>query len=358
MSTIPRWLLLIHQVPPKPDYLRVKVRRRLQQIGAVAVKNTVYALPRSEQALEDFQWVLREIAEAGGQGAICEAAFVGGLSEVEVESLFLAERASDYEAIAAEARKLIEKPSLEERRADVASALSRLRERLAQVQEIDFLGAPEASTAESLLGELERRLEESRPKAKATPKERRMSDRPRGKTWVTRKGVYIDRIASAWLIRRFIDAKARFKFVPGRGYKQARNELRFDMFDGEYTHEGNRCTFEVLLERFALRHPALPAIAEIIHDLDMKDEKHGRPETAGIEQVIAGIAMAHEDDASRIERGSAVLDDFYAFLSRKAAKQPTPTKRPRRISPKPSSKPATGTKSKYVSRERRRLGKR
>ncbi len=321
MSPAPRWLLLIHQVPPKPDYLRVKVRRRLQQIGAVAIKHTVYALPRSDQALEDFEWVLREIVEAGGQGAICEAGFVGGLSEVEVEALFRAERASDYGAIAGEARELLEKASVDPYEAEVESALARLRKRHEQVRAIDFLGAPEASATESLLREIQTRLEEAKPAAKAITTEKRVSGRPRGTTWVTRKGVYIDRIASAWLIRRFIDPKARFKFVPGRGYKPARNELRFDMFDGEYTHEGERCTFEVLLERFELRDPALLAIAEIVHDLDMKDEKHGRPETVGIEQVIAGIAMAHKEDNARIERGSAVFDDLYAYLSRKAGKR-------------------------------------
>jgi hypothetical protein len=321
VAPLPRWLLLIHQVPPKPDYLRVKVRRRLQQIGAVAVKSTVYALPRSDQTLEDFEWVLREIVEAGGQGAICEASFVGGLSEVEVETLFRTERAAEYEAIAAEARRLLEMASVEERRIEVESALARLRKRQEQVRAIDFLGAPEASASDELLRGVERRLEDAKPSPKTSRKEKPVSESPRGKTWVTRKGVYIDRIASAWLIRRFIDPKAKFKFVPGRGHKPDKNELRFDMFEGEYTHEGQRCTFEVLLERFALRDPALLAIAEVIHDLDIKDEKYQRPETTGIEQVIAGIAMANKEDSVRIERGSAVFDDLHAYLSRKTAKR-------------------------------------
>ncbi|MBL8800524.1 MAG: chromate resistance protein [Planctomycetes bacterium] len=315
----PRWLLLIHQVPPKPDYLRVKVRRRLQQIGAVAVKSTVYVLPTGDQSLEDFEWVLREIIEAGGQGAICEAGFVGGLSEVDVEALFRAERASDYESIAIEAGALLGNPSFHESRTEVETALARLRKRHDQVRSIDYLGAPEASVAESLLREIQARLDAGGSAGTANKKEKRVSDRPVGKTWVTRKGVYIDRIASAWLIRRFIDPKAKFKFVPGRGRKPAKNELRFDMFEGEYTHEGQRCTFEVLLERFALRDPALLAIAEVIHDLDIKDEKFQRPETTGIEQVIAGIAMTNKEDSVRIERGSAVFDDLYAYLSRKTA---------------------------------------
>lgn len=316
-------MLLVHQVSPKPDYLRVKVRRRLQRLGAVAIKNTVYALPLSDQALEDFEWVLREILEAGGQGAICEAAFVGGLSDVEVEGLFRKERAAEYAEIVQEGRALLEKASVADSRAEVSSALVRLRKRHEDVRAIDFVGAPEASAAEAVLRDIEQKLAKGEPAA--STKEEAMNDRPRGRTWVTRKGVYIDRIASAWLIGRFIDPKAKFKFVAGREYEPAKNELRFDMFEGEYTHEGERCTFEVLLERFQMRDPAFAAIGEIVHDLDMKDEKYRRPETAGIEHVIAGIAMAHKEDAVRIERGSSVLDDLHVYLSKK-----TPKRQPQR----------------------------
>jgi hypothetical protein len=315
----PRWLLLVHQVPPKPDYLRVKVRRRLQRLGAVAIKNTVYALPRTEQALEDFEWVLREILGAGGHGAICEAVFVGGLSDLEVEGLFRQERAAEYGEIVREGRALLERAPSPQNHTEVRAALVRLRKRHQEVRTIDFVGAPEAAAAETVLRDIERELVQGEPAA--STKEQTMNEHPRGRTWVTRKGVYIDRIASAWLIRRFIDPKARFKFVAGRGYKPAKNELRFDMFEGEYTHEGELCTFEVLLERFRLRDPGLSAIGEIVHDLDMKDEKHRRPETAGIEQVIAGIAMAHKADDVRIDRGCTVLDDLHVYLSRNAPKR-------------------------------------
>jgi hypothetical protein len=314
-----RWLLLIHQVPPKPDYVRVKVRRRLQRLGAAAIKNTVYALPRTDQALEDFEWVLRAIVEAGGQGVICEAAFVGGLSDVEVEGLFREERAAEYGEIVREGQALLQMSTSEGSRAEVSNALSRLRKRHEDVRAIDFVGAPEASAVETVLREIECQL--AHGEAPTNTKQQLMKEHPRGRTWVTRKGVYVDRIASVWLIRRFIDTTARFKFVAGRGYKPAKTELRFDMFEGEYTHEGERCTFEVLLERFQLRDPALSVIGEIVHDLDMKDEKHRRPETAGIEQVIAGIAMAHKKDDVRIERGCTVLDDLHVYLTKKAPKR-------------------------------------
>ncbi len=248
------WLLLIHQVPPKPDYLRVKVRRRLHDVGAIAIKSTVYALPMSAQSLEDFQWTLREIVKAGGQGAICAAEFVGG---------------EDVAAIAAQFRAA--------RKGAAAGA-----------------GAELAKPRQPPAGPL------------------------RGRTWVTRKGVWVDRIASAWLIRRFIDPKAKFRFVAERSPRRDARELRFDMFDGEFTHEGDRCTFEVLLERFRLDDPALVAIGEIVHDLDLKDAKFRRDEAGGLEKVLAGIALAQKDDRARVERGSALLDDLHLCFTRKA----------------------------------------
>ena len=139
----------------------------------------------------------------------------------------------------------------------------------------------------------------------------------RGRTWVTRTGIFVDRIASAWLIRRFIDPEARFKFVPPQGYRPKPGELRFDMFEAEFTHEGNRCTFEVLLERFHLDDPALGVLAEIVHDIDLKDDKFGRDEAPGVAAVVFGIVAAHDDDATRLDRGGALFDDLYAQLRRR-----------------------------------------
>ena len=136
-----------------------------------------------------------------------------------------------------------------------------------------------------------------------------------GKIWVTRQGVHIDRIACVWLIRRFIDPGARFRFVPGTGYKPQPGELRFDMFEGEFTHLGDRCTFEVLIGHAGLADPALRAIGEIIHDIDLKDGKYGREETAGVRSLIAGIAASSTDDEQRLTRGAALLDDLYSSFA-------------------------------------------
>ena len=135
--------------------------------------------------------------------------------------------------------------------------------------------------------------------------------------WVTWENVGVDRIGCAWLIRRFIDPKARFKFVPGQTYAPQSGEVRFDMFEAEFTHEGEQCTFEVLRRRFDLHDRALGPIAEIVHDIDLKDAKFGREEASGIARVMDGIAAANKDDNARLERGASVLDDLYQVFRSK-----------------------------------------
>jgi len=314
------WLLLMHQIPPKPGYLRVKIWRRLQALGAVAIKNSVYALPNTDDAREDFEWVLREIVKEGGEATLCEARLIEGLSDQEVHRSFHAARDADYADIAAAARKLeseLPRGAIpEDRRSQVEVEVARLRRRLTDVGRIDFFGAPAREAAEGRVSGLEARLRP--PGASERQKGRHGSvEDLRGRVWVTRKGIHVDRIASAWLIRRFVDADARFKFVPAKGYKPEPKELRFDMFEAEFTHEGDLCTFEILVSHLGLDDPALVPIAEIVHDIDLKDSKFDRPETSGIDRLIAGIAMGHRDDESRLERGSAMFDDLYEYFSRK-----------------------------------------
>ena len=315
----PGWLLLIHQIPPKPNYFRVKIWRRLQRLGAVGIKNSVYALPATEQAHEDLNWVLREIVEGGGDASLVEAPFVEGLSDEEVKEMFRAARDAEYQEIAKEARELARglprKNGLpDERRAELEARVARLQKRVAEVAVVDFFLGRAREPLEGLLAEIAERLS---PARKAEDKSAGPEEKPRRRTWVTRTGIHVDRMASAWLIRRFIDLEARFRFVASREYRHQAGELRFDMFDGEYTHQGELCTFEVLLSRFEITDAALRPIAEIVHDIDLKDEKHGRPETAGFEMVINSIAMAHREDEARLARATAVLDDLYEYFKRK-----------------------------------------
>jgi hypothetical protein len=313
-----RWLLLFHQIPPKPSYFRVKVWRRLQRLGAVAVKNAVYALPKSDQAQEDLQWVLREITEGGGDATLCEVRLIDGLTDPEVEALFQRARDADYAQLADAARALAQslpprrKPD-EAERAQGAAELARLERRLREVEALDFFGAPGREAAAGLLRALAARLGAATTDPAPSA---RVAD-VRGRTWVTRKGIHVDRIASAWLIRRFVDPDARFKYVPARGYRPAKGELRFDMFEAEFTHEGDRCTFEVLVQRFGLKDPGLGPIAEIVHDIDLKDGKFDRPDAEGVARMIAGLALAHREDEARLEHGAQLFEHLYHYFRRR-----------------------------------------
>jgi hypothetical protein len=316
-----RWLLLIHQIPPKPGYLRVKIWRQLQRLGAVAVKNSVYVLPKSDQAHEDLQWVLRAIVDRGGDASICEAHFVEGLDDQQVEALFHTARDADYAALAEEAKRLVDEwppdAADAEQKTRLEAEIARLRRRFSDVTAIDHLGAPGREAIHGLLCSLEARARAPTPAEIALREGKLRRAEVRGRTWVTRKDIHIDRIASAWLIRRFIDPDACFKFVDARGHRPERGELRFDMFEAEFTHEGDRCTFELLLDRFGLDGLSLEPLAEIVHDVDLKDARFGRPETQGIASLIAGLAMAHRTDEARLARGSAAFDDLHAYFRRK-----------------------------------------
>lgn len=306
-----RWLLLIHQLPPKPDYLRVKIGRRLQRVGAVPIKNSVYVLPPSPDAYEDFQWILREIDEGGGEAFISEASLVGeGLTDEDVRARFDAARGEEYRAIRADARAVF--ASLKRRRKakpqNAEQELARLRRRFEAVSAIDFFGAPGRAAASAMLSDIQQTIARHQVHERSARSARRLN----GATWVTRRDVHVDRIASAWLIRRFIDPRARFRFVDPRRYTHVEGELRFDMFEAEFTHVGEACTFETLVNEFVSGDLALREIAEIVHDVDCKDTKFRRDEAPGLARMIAGIATLCERDDDRLERGRALFDGLYA----------------------------------------------
>ena len=313
------WLLLIHRIPSRPAYLRVRIGRELRRAGAVAIKSTVYVAPAEPALRAPLSAVAREIVHAGGEAVVCEARFVEGLANGAVEDLFRAASDAEYSTILAEAKPLGatlkgRRAASESARRSAGRALERLRARFDQVIAKDRFGAAGRERVARQLSLLEDRIqgvEEGRKPQAAH------AELPRGATWVTRRGVMVDRISSAWLIRRFIDPQASFKFVPGRGYRSLPRELRFDMAGAEFTHEGDRCTFEVLIERFGLRDSALRPIAEIVHDLDLEDEAFGRPETPGVGRLIVGLAIAESDDAARVARGSAIFESLYESFRRK-----------------------------------------
>lgn len=310
-----RWLILVHQLPARPAYHRVKIWRRLQDEGAVALKNALYLLPANPLSRSAFAGILREIEKAGGEGAVYAAELAGGMRDDQLRGLFNAARDADYQRIVTELRELSKKwKKLKTPKDDTVAVLRRIASRLAALGRIDFFGAGGRVAAEALLAELEHSaivIQKTGQKGRSLGPADMIA-----KTWVTRRDIHVDRIACAWLIRRFIDPQAVFKFVAVRQYRAAPGEYRFDMREGEFTHEGDRCSFEVLLSRALIKDPALAAIGEIVHDIDLKDGKFGRPETAGVAHVISGICRTQGEDEARLRRGSELFDDIYEQFRR------------------------------------------
>jgi hypothetical protein len=313
-----KWLMLIHQIPPRPNALRVKIWRRLQQMGAVAIKQSVYVMPFSEASREDLSWTLKEIVAGGGDGSICEARFVEGLADEQVLALFHNARKADYAKLIQEANLLLAEWSSPESdpgnpAAKQRAHLAKLRRRLDDIAAIDFFPAPERAAAELQLKELGNLVSGQTPAGHTGSVG---SGERMGKIWVTRVNVFVDRIACGWLLRRFVDEAAAFKFVAGARYTPKPNEVRFDMYDGEYTHEGARCTFEVMIQRLEIRDHALGPLAEVVHDIDLKDGKFGRRETDGFSALLTGLVAAHPEDDRRMAEGFRLFDNLYAYFQR------------------------------------------
>lgn len=318
-----RWVLLLPSVPASDASARVKIWRQLQGLGAIALKNSVYVLPNREECIEAFQWVARELLELGGQASLCEGQFFADGTDEDIERRFTEARNAEFSEVAEQVRALTKtlkgKRLSSEKLNSLASQAARLRKRFDEIAAMDYCHASGREAAEGLLTAAERALSDLRGGNQPETIDRIV--RPSGATWVTRSGIHIDRVACAWLIRRFIDPAGSFKFVPAKGYLPAAGELRFDMYDAEFTHIGDRCSFEVLLARMGLTDPALVAIGEIVHDIDLRDEKYGRPETVGIASTITGICSGTRDDLARIEAATPVFEGLHAFFSLRARKK-------------------------------------
>ena len=275
-------------------------------------------MPFSDQSREDLSWTLKEIVDGGGDGSISEVRFVEGLTDDQVISLFQNARKSDYEKIIQDAHRLLAEwshgnvnPKNPATRA--TAQVEKLRRQVDSISAIDFFKAPERGTADLLIRDLA--ACSSGDAANFAVSVERI-DSLKGKVWVTRKNIFVDRIACGWLIRRFVDDAALFKYVDSDTYAPGPGEIRFDMFEGEYTHEGDRCTFEVMVRQLNLKDPGLLALAEIIHDLDLKDKKFNRSETDGLYALLIGLAASEPDDETRMTKGAQLVENLYAFFKR------------------------------------------
>ena len=275
------------------------------------VKNAVYVLPNSAQALEDLEWLRAEVTGLGGHASIFEAASISGSDELQFVRQFQALRSEDYARLSKEIKALRAKIGAHPRPTDEhLRVLRTLRERLENTRRIDFFSAPGATEVETALQKLEADTRRT-PSARFEHEGERINplDYVR-RTWVTRPRPGVDRFSSAWLIRRFIDARATFVFAgsPDR----APDAVPFDMYqNGGFKHEGDKCTFEVLQARFGISGQAVRRIGEIVHDLDLKDARFKSPHAATIGTLVEGLRVAIAEDDQLLEQGMALFEALY-----------------------------------------------
>jgi hypothetical protein len=325
----PRWLLFVHQLPAQPSNLRVRTWRRLQQIGALAVKQAVYALPDSPTAREDFEWLKTEIEASKGQASVFVADTVDAWSNDALVEEFRRARQEAYTELAREAEQVLRRLGAGQRspkRLPSRRVVQQLRERLAAIERVDFFGSAGRDRVLALLEQID---------ARSTPKRRASigadtsdaSTSYQGQLWVTRPRPGVDRMASAFLITQFVDAAARFDFVADRE-AAPQGSVPFDMFGVEFTHRGDLCTFEMLCETFRLNDPALARIAAIVHDLDLKDGRFGAPEAPTLGLVIEGLRLTRSDDHELLAEGMTLFGALYrAFAQEAASTGPRPIAR-------------------------------
>jgi hypothetical protein len=293
--------------------VRVKIWRHLQRLGAVAVKQAVYALPNRDGSREDFEWVRAEVAASGGQATVFQAATVDDVSNDELREAFRRLRQEDYRAVVRSVGKIVRaavRPRSRDPRA-LAKELRTWRDRLSEIEGLDYFGAPGREDARSSIAKLDELASAHRHTDSLREAERPLDPAAfEGRRWLTRPRPGIDRLASAWLIRRFIDRQARFHFGAPDAPREA-DVVTFDMFGGDFTHEGDRCTFEVLCVRFGLADGRLREIGEIVHDLDLKDARFGRVEAPIVGALVEGLRQLYEQDGELIERGVVLFEALY-----------------------------------------------
>jgi hypothetical protein len=327
------WILLIHQLPPKPTNLRVRIWRKLQKLGAIAIKNSVYVLPASEKTNEDFQWLKQEIESAGGDAAVFRAGSVEGTTDDEIIGAFRKARDEEFAAIIAEFDGLTGRTREQSRAKHLSPArlafheteLDRLHGELERVLANDFFEAKGRAAALSAYDRCQKAIRLSQTPATKTSSVRAKSGVLsvadfQNRRWVTRRNLHVDRLASAWLISQFIDKRPRFYFVGDE--ETIEGGIPFDMFGAEFTHQGEDCTFETLLKRFGLTDiPGLRELAQIVHDIDLKDDKFNRLEAVGLNAIINGLSEAFHDDRKLLQQSGAIFDGLFTLFGKQAGKK-------------------------------------
>jgi hypothetical protein len=293
------WLLLLYSLPTKANAERISLWRKLKKFGAIQFKSSAYILPDEPVHLERFQWLAKQVRDGGGEATLVQVAKIEGVTDEQIVALFNEERAREYREVIDEVKAIganKKKPD-----PDSQVRLEKIRKRFQEIQATDYFSSAAAHDAEMALG---RKTEGKQAVLKR--------EQYRKRIWLTRPRPEIDRVGSAWLIRRFIDPEATFVFSKdARDYPEA---IPYDMNDVEFTHHGEDCTFETLVKRFKLTDKRLETLSEMIHDADLDDDKFQRSECIGIDRMLKGFALMGLSDEEILRRGFEAFDALLASL--------------------------------------------
>lgn len=319
-SSKQEWLLVFYSVPSHPVSNRMKIWRKLAKTGAVQLKGAVYVLPAGEEHEEFLQWLIGEVKSVGGDGAFVRTVEIQNMDDANIRKLFIQQSEKEYRGLEkplnALERKVqsIRKGTRLKNRRGLIDQFTRTVRDFDDMRRRDFFSSGRGDETRKRIHQLESALK-GLDKVGAGKTAAVASKKPgqyKGRVWITRTHPFVDRMASAWLIKRFIDPAASFRFIHERDLNGIKSDaVVFDMRGGEFTHQGDLCTFEVLIKAFTIRDKSVKKIGDIVHDLDVKDDKYRNPETAGVEDILTGIRKSSKDDADALERGMAVFEMLY-----------------------------------------------
>ncbi len=317
-----RWLLFFYSIPSRPVGYRVKIWRKLIKAGALPFKGAVYILPDNEETFEYYQWLVSEVVSMGGEGAFVKAEKVETANNKEIIHLFNEQREREYRRVEKALEDIERRLAVIKKGGTIPSKKRLLKQftsvmrEFEEIRKIDFFSSRRGEVVKRRMKLMESQIkrtagpETKKEQALIVPKS--VKDY-KGKTWVTRKNPFVDRMASAWLIKKFIDKEAVFQFMEEKEMANLdENMIPFDVRGGEFTHVGDKCTFETILKSFGLKDKGLKKIAEIVHELDVKDDRYKSSGANGVEQILAGIRKMSKNDAEALEKGMNVFEMLYA----------------------------------------------
>jgi len=304
------WLLLLYGLPAKGNTARVTLWRKLKKYGAIQLKTSAYVLPDHPEHYERFQWLATEIRESGGEATLIRVSQIEGVGDQQIIQMFNEARATEYKEVSQACQAWLNGRT-KGKETELAAEFGKQQRRFREIKEVDYFRSPAADDTQMILQRLEKVLT---PKGRAASQPKLATKDFQGRAWLTRPRPGIDRAGSAWLVRRFIDAKAKFVF--GTEPSKHPKALPFDMADVEFSHHGDDCTFQTLVKRFGIAGNAVHKMAEMVHDADLEDGKFQRTECIGINAVLSGWARTKMSDGELLAKGIECFEGLYQQLQK------------------------------------------